>query len=287
MSYTVSPEDTLWDAHTELPSSYSLRLLAVVAGAVLFVLGIVIGGLMGRSDVPQNLGNSTAELAALHAEINLLNIQAAQAKTRSLDLEQRLVNQQALFAQSEQPARVAEEREVFLDRVIEMTNANRQVCLDELQQFQRQSAGVPTAQVIQFAERLFESQSKILNSLASGEPLPSTSLDLQTSLVMAPDTSFAQGARSSVAAVSTPVASRTTVTPTPHARSGSVAHSRESEPTPADKSQRRGVFFTAPQRRRQGVTFFTPRPPSRVASRPRSGLTFTDQFDTEAGPMFR
>ena len=296
MSYTVSPQDPSWEIPPEQTTSRSLRLLAVAAGAVLFVLGILVGGFMGRSHVPVESHREPEDLAALRAEITQLHQEVVQAKTRTMQLEQQLAIRQTVVTSPVKLETDIEERQRLLGKAIELVGAKRQVCLRELQEYQERSKDVPTAQVIRFAETLFDTQTRILSGLSTDESLSSTLLDLQTTLTTAVDSS-AQVNQSKVAIVQKTPATQVAFPTTKQTRTDLNGHNRESvptlaEPTPANPSlaierSRQGVFFAAPGQRQQGVTFFTPQSPARVASRPRSGMTFTDVTSSMTGPTLR
>ncbi|MEZ6052251.1 MAG: hypothetical protein R3C02_12795 [Planctomycetaceae bacterium] len=155
---------------------------------------------------------------------------------------------------------------------------------------------MPTAQVIRFAETLFDTQTRLLSGLTTDESLSSTLLDLQTTLTTAVD-SAAQVSHSKVAIVQKTPATQVAFPTTKQTRTDLNGHNRESvptlaEPTPANPTlaierSRQGVFFAAPGQRQQGVTFFTPQSPARVASRPQSGMTFTDVSSSMTGQTLR
>ncbi len=280
MTYTVSPQEASWNAPAELSSSPSRRLLTVIAGAVLLVLGVLIGCFMVRNDAPADLEDSHAELAALRAEVDLLKTQSVQATTRAVELEHLLATQGSRLTHEQAQLRAAVERENFIRQAIEQSHADRQVCLNELRQYGRQPTGVPTTDVIRFAESMFERQSNVLASLANGEPVPATRLDL-------PALSLTAHARTQPVLVTT----RTQTPPVDRPRPSEPTLASPA-PTPAEPFVRAercstGVFFTPPQRRQQGMTFISPRPASRVASQPKSGMRFTDASDADAGPSFR
>ncbi|MCA9077782.1 MAG: hypothetical protein KDA93_22335 [Planctomycetaceae bacterium] len=271
MSYTISPEDTSWDPNPEQQSSHSSRLLMVVAGAVLFVLGITIGGLMAKPHAPAPSEPAYDELASLRAKIDLLTMQAAESKVRSTELEQLLVSQQTQLSHEREVARLTHQRMSFIEQAINANHANRDLCLSELEQLQDQPKGVPTTQVIQFVDAIFECNSRTLNTLRSDAPVLTADLELQESL-------------NAVRLAATQHSAK-------HRRASVSSEPTLAEPTlaapPVTRTARQGVFFSAPPRRVQGVTFISPRPSSHVASQQNTGMRFVDESSSEAGPSFR
>lgn len=272
MSYTISPEDRSWETPPEQQSSYSRRLLSVVAGAVLFVLGVVIGGFMTRSPIPSHVEPHRDEIAALRAKVEMLTVQSAEYKVRSTELEQLLKSQQGQFTQERETARLAQQRAMLLRLAMETNQANRELCLSELQSLHGHPYGVPTTQVVRFVEAIFDNQTETLDILASEDPMPPSLPAFVSSL----DVVSRSTNQDSAALVQTTAPQPTPAEPTPTL----------AEPTVANAS-RPSVFFSAPPRRTQGVTFITPKGPSRVASRQNSGMKFIDDTDQESGPILR
>ncbi len=280
MTYTVSSPEVSWDAPAERSASPSRRLLTVIAGAVVFVLGVLIGGFMVRSDAPPTPGDSSGELAALRAEVHLLTSQATQATTRSLELEQLLDAQRTLLTREQAQLRAATEREHFIRLALEQCNTDRQVCLNELQQFSRQRVGVPVTDVIRFAESMFDQQSSVLTNLANGEQAPAAS-DWSAPLI-----STVAPTQPTIAAKSNPPTAQV-ARPRPGEPTLAAPTPTLADPVVSAGRSATGVFFTPPQRRQQGVTFITPSTGSRVATRMNSGMRFTDASAAQAGHTLR
>lgn len=276
--------------HASEPLARSHRpfdgVVIALSAALLVIFGIVVGRVVVSAPTVEVADQLVNETASLRAEIAALNRQILKAESRVIALEEASESHRLQASQHQQRAEQLTARQQAISTELAGIVNQRDICLDEVQQYVALNQSIPAIDVLHFAEAMFETQARTYGQLTNREParlivpkLPrfstaGLSTDEDSPVAAAAPIVSAQEA-APIAAVSFPAL------PAPGAESLSAA---EVDALPVGSADQAG-YVTSPVQTRRVITrptYFARKNDSQTLTSPnRSGITFLETASSD------